>query len=61
MWQYDTINGKFIPGTLPAEGTTDGIHFTRSWYEKWYGYLKTHTVDPEAYRAGQGQAEGTEA
>ena len=24
-------------------------------------YLKTHTVDPEAYRAGQGQAEGTEA
>ena len=48
-------------GTLPAEGTTDGIHFTRSWYEKWYGYLKTHTVDPEAYRAGQGQAEGTEA
>lgn len=20
MWQYDTINGKFIPGTLPAEG-----------------------------------------
>ena len=48
-------------GTLPAESTTDGIHFTRSWYEKWYGYLKTHTVDPEAYRAGQGQAEGTEA
>ena len=31
-------------GTLPAESTTDGIHFTRSWYEKWYGYLKTHTV-----------------
>lgn len=40
-------------GALPKEGTTDGIHFTKSWYQKWYGYLKTHTVDPAEYAAGQ--------
>ena len=40
-------------GSLPLEGTTDGVHFTRSWYEKWYESLRTHTVDPEAYWAGQ--------
>ena len=39
-------------GVLPKEGTTDGIHFTKSWYQKWYAYLKTHTVDPDAYAAG---------
>ena len=46
-------------GSLPPEGTTDGIHFTRSWYEKWYSYLKTHTVDPAAYAAGQPAEENT--
>ena len=39
-------------GVLPPEGTTDGIHFTRSWYERWYACLKTHTVDPAEYAAG---------
>lgn len=47
-------------GGLPPEGTTDGIHFTRSWYEKWYAYLKTHTVDPAEYAAGQPVAETEE-
>ena len=47
-------------GNLPPEGTTDGIHFTRSWYEKWYAYLKTHTVDPAEYAAGQPVAETEE-
>ena len=47
-------------GVLPPEGTTDGIHFTRSWYEKWYAYLKTHTVDPAEYAAGQPVAETEE-
>lgn len=47
-------------GILPPEGTTDGIHFTRSWYEKWYAYLKTHTVDPAEYAAGQPVAETEE-
>ena len=47
-------------GILPPEGTTDGIHFVRSWYEKWYAYLKTHTVDPAAYAAGQPVAETEE-
>lgn len=39
-------------GILPAEGTTDGIHFTRAWYETWYQYLKTHTVDKASYDRG---------
>lgn len=47
-------------GNLPPEGTTDGIHFTRSWYEKWYDCLKTHTVDPAEYAAGQPVAETEE-
>lgn len=47
-------------GNLPPEGTTDGIHFTRSWYEKWYAYLKIHTVDPAEYTAGQPVAETEE-
>ena len=47
-------------GNLPPEGTTDGIHFTRSWYEKWYACLKTHTVDPAEYAAGQPVAETEE-
>lgn len=47
-------------GVLPPEGTTDGIHFTRSWYEKWYACLKTHTVDPAEYAADQPVAETEE-
>ena len=47
-------------GVLPKEGTTDGIHFTKSWYQKWYAYLKTHTVDPAEYAAGQPVAETEE-
>ena len=40
-------------GILPAEGTTDGVHFTKDYYVKWYDYLKIHTVDPDLYWAGQ--------
>lgn len=47
-------------GALPSEGTTDGIHFTKSWYQKWYAYLKTHTVDPDAYTAGLEALENAE-
>lgn len=43
-------------GILPAEGTTDGVHFTKDYYIKWYDYLKIHTVDPELYWAGQTEA-----
>jgi cell division protein FtsB len=31
-------------GNLPADSTTDGIHFNSAYYEKWFKYLKTHTV-----------------
>lgn len=40
-------------GILPREGTTDGVHFTKDYCVKWYDYLKSHTVDTEAYQAGQ--------
>ena len=33
-------------GALPEEGSTDGIHMTRSYYKLWYQYLQTHTVTP---------------
>ncbi len=36
-------------GVLPAEGTTDGVHFRKEWYQKWYEYLKTHTVSTGDY------------
>lgn len=45
-------------GVLPREGATDGVHFTREWYEKWLAYLMCHTVDAEAYQAGQTGLEG---
>lgn len=40
-------------GILPREGTTDGVHFTKDYYVKWYDYLKIHAVDADAYWAGQ--------
>lgn len=43
---------------LPSEATSDGIHFQRAWYETWLACLMSHTVDPEAYQAGQTAMEG---
>lgn len=34
-------------GILPYNATNDGVHFNREWYQKWFAYIKTHTVDPE--------------
>lgn len=31
-------------GVLPADGSSDGIHLTRSYYAKWLDYLRTHTA-----------------
>lgn len=39
-------------GVVPREGTTDGVHFTKDYYVKWYDCLKTHTVSSELYWAG---------
>ena len=44
-------------GEPPAECTADGVHFKRKGYQDWFAYLKTHTVDPEAYWAGQPKGE----
>ncbi len=34
-------------GALPDEASPkDGIHFGRSYYMKWFDYLRTHTVQP---------------
>ena len=52
------VNAALVDGSgiLPAEGTTDGVHFTKDYYIKWYDYLKIHTVDPAIYWAGQTEA-----
>ena len=34
-------------GELPADASSDGIHFHREGYRTWYEYLKTHTVEEE--------------
>jgi len=36
-------------GILPADATSDGLHFTRPWYEKWLAYLMHHTVTPSSF------------
>ena len=35
-------------GALPADMSTDGVHLTKSGYQVWADYLRTHTVAPEA-------------
>ena len=34
-------------GVLPADESTDGVHLTKSGYQCWADYLRTHTVTPE--------------
>ena len=31
-------------GHLPEEAASDGVHLTKSYCQKWLGYLRTHTV-----------------
>ena len=40
-------------GLLLRENTTDGVHFSKDHYKRWYEYLKIHTVDADAYWAAQ--------
>ncbi len=47
-------------GILPADATADGVHFTKDHYKSWLAYLMCHTVDPDAYAAGQSTQEGVE-
>ena len=35
------VNSK---GVLPDEASSDGVHFLKSYYQKWYEYLKSHTA-----------------
>lgn len=35
-------------GELPADASSDGIHFHKEGYRVWYEYLKTHTAEEEA-------------
>ena len=32
-------------GSLPAEGSHDGVHLSKEYCQRWLEYLKTHTVD----------------
>lgn len=34
-------------GEIPADASSDGIHFHKDGYKTWYEYLKTHTVEGE--------------
>lgn len=34
-------------GQLPYDKTHDGVHLSKTWYQQWYAYLRTHTVDSE--------------
>ena len=34
-------------GQLPYDKTHDGVHLSKSWYQQWYAYLRTHTVPTE--------------
>ena len=34
-------------GSLPEEGSTDGIHLKRDYYKRWYEYLKNHIISAE--------------
>lgn len=34
-------------GCLPEDSNGDGMHFGTTYYNKWFDYLKTHTVDGE--------------
>lgn len=42
----DALRGA--DGQLPDEATSDGLHFNTTYYQKWFDYLKTHTVQPAA-------------
>ena len=36
---------KGSDGALPTEASpADGMHFNATYYQKWFDYLKTHTV-----------------
>ncbi|HPU58791.1 MAG TPA: hypothetical protein PLG48_04695, partial [Candidatus Avimonas sp.] len=35
-------------GNLPADATTDGIHMSKAYCDKWMMYLRTHTDVPVA-------------
>ena len=34
-------------GCLPEDSNGDGMHFGTTYYNKWFDYLKTHTVTEE--------------
>ena len=38
-------------GQLPADMSSDGVHFKKAGYQTWLEYLKCHTVSQEAYQA----------
>lgn len=40
----DQYSAFAVDGALPKQGTRDGVHLTRDYYEKQLEYLKTHTV-----------------
>ena len=60
---YLDLYSEFVDdsGSLPAEGSHDGVHLTKEYCQRWLEYLKTHTVDYDtlypAAAAGEGSLE----
>lgn len=38
-------------GQLPADMSSDGVHFKKAGYQTWLDYLKCHTISAEDYQA----------
>lgn len=52
-------------GYLPDEATSDGMHITPDYYQKWFDYLKTHTVQTDegevsSEESSESEEDGTE-
>lgn len=40
-------------GQLPADMSSDGVHFKKAGYQTWLEYLKCHTISQEDYQAAR--------
>ena len=59
VWYLDVASCfKDENGYLPADSNGDGMHFGNVYYQKWFDYLKTHTIQeqsPEETEEPKGQ------
>lgn len=50
-------------GYLPDDSTTDGMHISPAYYDKWFEYLKTHAIPipDESEEEGEAETEAAQA